>query len=76
MESPAAKAPRPSRVFISIPKKIVRHAVKRNRIRRVLREAFRGRDFGMGKTHVFKVTRFPESVDLAMAKKALNELSV
>ena len=61
--------------FISIPKKIVRQAVRRNRIRRVLREALRACEgLEAGKTHFFKVTRAPEGVGLAMAKKALHEL--
>ena len=61
--------------FISIPKKVVRQAVRRNRIRRVLREALRERaGLDAGKTHFFKVIRAPEGVGLAMAKKALHEI--
>ena len=61
--------------FISIPKKIVRLAVRRNRIRRVLREALRAHGgLEAGKIHLFKVTCAPEDVGLAMAKKALHEL--
>lgn len=61
-------------VLISIPKKVVRLAVRRNRIRRVLREALRQEPFTPSKTHIFKVFRSPEEVDLHIARKAVHEL--
>ena len=67
--------PRKAPYFISIPKKIVRQAVRRNRIKRVLKEALRARGaLPGGRVHFFKVTQAPEGVDLGMAKRALNEL--
>ena len=66
-------APR-SPYFISVPKKIVRQAVRRNRIKRVLREALRGEHFLSGKMHVFRVSRAPEIVNLKIAKQAVHEL--
>jgi ribonuclease P protein component len=69
---------RPARplFLISIPKKIVRKAVRRNRIRRVLREALRQEPVSSpgAKTHVFKVLRSPENVSLHVAKQAIHEL--
>ena len=60
--------------FISVPKKVVAKAVRRNRLRRVLREALRRRVFPAGRLHVFRVTRAPETVNLQTATEALNEL--
>ena len=62
-------------VFISIPKKIVKQAVQRNRIKRVLREALRReKPLTEAKKHVFKVLRSPENVDLNVARQAVHEL--
>ena len=61
--------------FISIPKKIVKQAVRRNRLKRVLREALRNAPFLTArKLHRFKVLRAPERVDLRMAREAVGEL--
>ena len=61
--------------LISIPKKVVRLAVRRNRIRRVLREALRNKPFFEGnKTYVFKVLRSPEQVDLESTRLIVHEL--
>jgi ribonuclease P protein component len=61
--------------LISIPKKVVKQAVRRNRIKRVLREALKEeRILERDKTHVFKVLRSPEGVNLQMAKQAVREL--
>ena len=71
---PAKHVKRPP-YFISIPKKIVKQAVRRNRLRRVLREALRGRSILDGnKRLVFRVLRAPEDVGLGMAKEAVQEL--
>ena len=61
--------------FISVPKKVVAKATRRNRLKRVLREALR-QEKGLtdGKTRVFKVLKAPETVDLSMAKQALHAL--
>jgi ribonuclease P protein component len=69
-----AKNSSPAPYFISIPKKLVRQAVRRNRIRRVLREALKGRVLAGGKRHLFKVVRPPKDVGLAMAERAIDEL--
>ena len=59
-------------VHISIPKRVVKRAVVRNRIRRVLREALRLDPFFQeDKVYLLKVSSLPKAVDLAMAKKAL-----
>ena len=61
--------------FISVPKKVVNKAVRRNRIKRVLREALRHEvQLPAGKVHVFRVMRAPEGVDLKMAKQVVHEL--
>jgi len=62
-------------VHISIPKRIVKQAVVRNRVRRVLREAVRlDPFFKEEKTYILKVLRLPKTVDFHMAKKALGAL--
>ncbi len=59
-------------VHISIPKRVVKRAAVRNRIRRVLREALRLDPFFQeDKVYLLKVSSLPKAVDLAMAKKAL-----
>jgi len=59
-------------VYISIPKRIVKRAVARNRVRRVLREAVRlDPFFREEKVYILKVLRLPKTVDLPMAKKAI-----
>ena len=61
--------------FISVPKKIVNRAVRRNRIKRILREALREEPcLSAGKVHLFRVLRQPEVANVAMAKKAVYEL--
>ena len=70
-QSTVRKAP----FLISIPKKVVRLAVRRNRIKRVLREALKDRPFlGRNKVYVFKVMRFPKKVSLESARLAVHEL--
>lgn len=59
-------------VHISIPKRIVKRAVVRNRVRRVLREAVKQDPFFREeKVYVLKVLRLPKAVGLHMAKKAI-----
>ena len=59
-------------VHISIPKRIVKRAVARNRVRRVLREAMKlDPFFREEKVYILKVLRLPKTVDLYMAKKAI-----
>ena len=70
---PESKARKPL-FLISIPKKIVRLAVRRNRIRRVLREALRDRLLVEEKVYLFKVLRSPENVDLESARQAIHEI--
>ena len=61
--------------MISIPKKVIRLAVRRNRIKRVLREALRNKVFfEKNKIYVFKVLRSPEKVNLESARLAIHEL--
>ena len=85
LESPSLSARRvakakpysadPARVYISIPKRTVKLAVTRNRVRRVLREAVRLDAFFLdGKVYLLKVLRLPDSVDFQTAKKALKFL--
>lgn len=76
LESPSfPKKPRCSskaRVYISIPKRTVKLAVIRNRIRRVLREAVRLDSFFVdGRVYSLKVLRLPETVDFHSAREAL-----
>ena len=62
-------------VHISIPKRLVKHAVVRNRIRRVLREAVRlGPFFKEEKVYLLRVSRSPKTVDLSMAMKTIESL--
>jgi ribonuclease P protein component len=62
-------------IHISIPKRIVKRAVARNRVRRVLREALRQDPFFQGeKVYILKVLHLPESVDLETAKKSIEAL--
>jgi ribonuclease P protein component len=62
-------------VHISIPKRIVKHAVVRNRIRRVLREAVRLDPFLQDeKIYILKVLRLPKAVNLPIAQKTLRLL--
>ena len=61
--------------FISIPRKIVRRATERNRIRRVIREAIRLQPLPIAeeKVYLFQVRARPEKVGLETAKQALKE---
>lgn len=61
-----------SSLLISIPKKIVHLATRRNRIKRLLREVYRKEDlFEPGKIYEFRVIRQPEYLDLKEVKKSV-----
>lgn len=73
-KSPKHNAAR-QRFLISIPKAIVRLAVRRNRIKRVLREALRNKSyFKENKVYIFKVLRWPDKINLENARDAVHEL--
>ena len=63
-------------VFISIPKKAVPLAVKRNRLKRLIREAVRGDDFfkAPGQVYVLRAGAFPGPVKLDAVKRTIAEL--
>lgn len=63
------------RVLISVPKRAVKLAVHRNRLKRVLREAVR-RDPYFTTEQVFrlKVHESPKNIDLKLAQKTLETL--
>ena len=67
--------PKKARVHISIPKRAVKLAVTRNRLKRLLREAVR-RDPFFGRVSVYrlKVHQLPEKLDLAAAQRTLEAL--
>ena len=76
LESPLPDpANRPPKVYISIPKRTVKLAVMRNRLKRVLREAIR-RDvfFERDKTYRLRVNGLPKIVDLKSAQRVLEAL--
>ncbi len=62
-------------VYISVPKRAVKLAVKRNRIKRVLREAVRSDPFFTDtKIYRLKVNEMPKRLDLKEAQKTLSSL--
>ena len=63
-------------LFISVPKKIVPLATRRNRLRRLIREAVRHDPFFLesGALFEFKVTSFSKEPDLSEVKAALKKL--
>ena len=67
--------PKKARVHISIPKRTVKLAVTRNRMKRVLREAVRlDPFFGNHKIYRLKVRGLPQKVDLEAARRILEVL--
>ena len=73
-KEPKGKSPKPF-FLISVPKKVVSQAVRRNRIKRVLREALKNETFFKEKkVYVFKVLRSPEKVNLKSARFMIDEL--
>lgn len=67
--------PKSRRVHISVPKRTVKLAVARNRIKRVLREAVR-RDVFFERDGIYRlrVHEFPRKLNLALAQKVLEAL--
>ena len=76
LSSPRSETnPRKAQVQISIPKRTVKLAVTRNRVKRVLREAVRSDPFfGTGKVYRLKVNELPKDLDLAAARRTLEML--
>ena len=61
--------------FFAVPKKVLPLATRRNRMKRLIREAIRGDVFfDRQKIYTFKVRRVPKILDLATVQKAINEL--
>jgi ribonuclease P protein component len=62
-------------LFVSIPKKIVRRATQRNRIKRLIREAFRQEDrLDPEKAYFFRVMQPPGELSLKEVKVSMNQL--
>ena len=62
-------------LFISVPKKIVHLATERNRIKRLVREAFRKESsLDSGKTYAFRVMNKPGAIGLNDVKNTMNQL--
>jgi RNase P protein component len=76
---PAAGAPASGKpaVYISVPKRSVRLATKRNRIKRLLREAVRrdGRFTVPGHTYHFRVARPPREDGLEAVSRSVGRLA-
>lgn len=71
----------PARIGFSVPKKKMRHAVQRNRIKRLLREAWRHRKFEVYEhipahlqLHLFIIFTGKEIPDLTICKKAMSKI--
>ncbi|MCG3177295.1 MAG: Ribonuclease P protein component [Candidatus Omnitrophica bacterium] len=75
--APAAGGALPARhrLLISVPKRSVRLAIRRNRIKRLIREAVRldGLFSRQDRTHLLKVQRDPGAIGLAETRQALRE---
>ena len=62
-------------VHILVPKKIVRLAVARNRLKRLIREAVRADDFFQApKIFFVRIIKKPETLNLSLVKQMLNNL--
>ena len=73
--TPSGTNPRKARVHISIPKRTVKLAVARNRLKRVLREAVRlDPFFSNDRTYRLKVNEIPEKMGLDAARRTLEVL--
>ncbi|HTL70591.1 MAG TPA: ribonuclease P protein component [Candidatus Eisenbacteria bacterium] len=66
----------PSRhvLHISVPKKFVPLATRRNRVKRLLREALRALPLKSGKLYQFRVRRAPKDPTLAEVKTLVKDL--
>ena len=74
---PPQSAPtiRQAKVHISVPKAVVKLAVARNRLKRVLREAVKMDPFfAKDRSYRLKVKLLPRTVDLKTAQKGLEAL--
>lgn len=69
-------------ILISVPKKRFKRAVKRNRVKRLVREAYRknkhellsalaGKDYGLAVSFIYLDSTLPESVDIELKVKRL-----
>jgi len=77
LENASKKPPAKPQIHISVPKKIVPLATRRNRIKRLIREAVRKEAFfgDAGKVYLFRVLRAPaEKLDLWDVKKLIVSL--
>ena len=62
-------------LFVSIPKKTVRLATQRNRLKRLVREAFRIENrLDPGKAYFFRVMQNPGDLGLKEVKKEMSQL--
>ena len=77
LENTSKKPPAKPQIHISVPKKVVPLATRRNRIKRLIREVVRKEAFfgDGGKVYSFRVFRPPaESLDLWEVKKVVESL--
>ena len=64
-------------LLISVPKKTVRLATRRNRLKRLIREAFRKKnDLEMGKAYIFQVKQNPGDPGLKEVQEVMDRLVV
>ena len=62
-------------LVVSVPKKIVRLATQRNRIKRLIREAFRKEDhLDVGKMYFFRVMQYPGDIGLKEVQDLMDRL--
>ncbi len=67
--------PKTGPVKIVIPKKIIKLATRRNRLRRLIKEALRlGTHADPEKAFTFRVTKDPGEIGLAKAKEAMRSV--
>ena len=61
-------------LLVSIPKKSVRLATQRNRIKRLIREVFRNKSgLDPEKVYAFRVNQYPGDIGLKEAEKIMNQ---
>ena len=62
-------------LLVSVPKKIVRLAVHRNRLKRLIRESFRKQErLNLKKAYLFRVLQDPGDLGLKQAQEAMSRL--